>query len=118
MNLLDFIRNYNTKKVFRDGGHVVEVFPYKFMFYLSVDRLLPSIKDHFLGIEDEFISFTTNTTPSYSHNDIVLGLNKKIGSILINRQIKVLDLEEIKEQDDSYLVLKYGKFLLEEVDGV
>lgn len=115
MNLLDFIRNYNTKKVSGDEELVVEVLPDKFMFYLSTDHLIPLIKDHFLGIEDEFISFTTKR-PSRSY--IVLGLNKKIGSILINKQITILNLEEIREQEDSYLVLKYGKVLLEEVDGV
>lgn len=116
MILLDFIRYYNTKKVVRDGYDVVEVFPHKFMFYLSTNRLIPPIKDHFLTIEDEFISFTINTTPSCSY--IVLGMNKKIGTMLINKQIKVLDIEEIREQDDSYLLLKYGKLLLEEVDDV
>lgn len=115
MNLLDFIRNYNTQIVFRDGEPVVEVFPNKFMFYVSSDRLIPPIKDHFLGIEDEFISLATDTPPrSY----IALGLNKKIGSILINKQITILNLKEMREQDISYLVLKYGKILLEEVDGV
>ena len=114
MNLLDFIRNYDTKKVFRDGYNVVEVFPSKFNHCAPVCDMIYPWKDCYLGIESEVV--ITNRTKSCSY--IVLGLNKKIGSILINRQITILDIEEIREQDVSYLVLKYGKFLLEEVDDV
>lgn len=30
-------------------------------------------------------------------------------------ELTILDIQELKEQNDSYLLLKYGKFLLEEV---
>lgn len=114
MNLLNFIRNYDTKKVSKCGYDVVEVFPSKFNHCTNVNELVYPWRDCYIGVESEVI--ITNRTKSCSY--ITLGLNKKIGSILINNQIKVLDIEEIREQEDSYLVLKYGKFLLEEVDDV
>lgn len=112
MIVLDFIRNYDTKKSMRYGIPAVEVLPDKFKSVWKIDSLASHLKNCFLGIESEII--TIHSVGSV----IVLGVKRKIGAILFKTQITVFDIEEIKDQDISYLILKYGKILLEDVDNV
>ena len=64
--------------------------------------------------EEYIFRYIFDTGPIYS---IGLGCNKITGYMLLTKSIDpiVLDIQEILNEDESYIVLKYGKILLEEI---
>lgn len=103
MRIIDLIRNFYINNIDADRD-----------CYSVGDFCFERIKLGMKQDEEYIFRYIFDTGSIYS---IGLGCNKITGYILLIKSIDpiVLDIQEILNEDDSYLVLKYEKILLEEI---
>lgn len=116
MRLIDVIKTIKTKK---DSSNFIIIQSNLGTYYSRVDSTrnkIDSIRNPLEELNIEYIF----PLPSFMFiEDIILWVTADCEYLILYSQSKdnttILDSQELKEQDESYLVLKYGKFLLGEI---
>ena len=109
MRVIDFLRNcVFEKKSYRDYETFKILDDIFGVFYDTIR--FPMFKDVFRDCENGVV--LTILKPDLRS---LIDINKTVGIINNDNKNTVFDFKDIDE-DDSYLVLKYGKILLEEIE--
>lgn len=117
MRLIDVIKTIKTKK---DSSNFIIIQSSLLGTYFSRVDLTRNKKDSIrIPLEELNIEYIFPLPGFMFVDDIILWVTEDCEYFILYSQSKdnttILDIQELKEQDESYLVLKYGKFLLEEI---
>lgn len=116
MRLIDVIKTIKTKK---DDSNFIIIQSRLGTYYSRVDYTRDKVDSIRIPLEELNIEYIFPLPSFMFMDDIILWVTEDCEYFILYSQSKdntiILEYQELKEQDESYLVLKYGKFLLEEI---